>query len=1737
MIGCTVGKVVDLDVPQTEATLNYNTVINRLESKVEHKNGIGLELDGKNDKCRLYNNPEVICNLCQADVDPLIINVSLDAGKTFLDCMVDTGAGVSLLSEGVLPTLHNIDLKPSKEVTAIMGFGHNHRIPVTFYIEEQVVFDSGFTTNPIKFFIIPLEVMNHNAILGAVALKDNKLLPDLTRRELLKRTQDSLTSVGKDISLTIPFYNCLIPEFTIIPPYQCKMVKIAIPSCNKNSYKNRLVEFSGVSHSSLNFLPGILDISVKEVLIAVLNPSEKEQHVRKNFIVGSISDLGSRDGQVCIQQGTPEFTLIDPEVYWDVEKIKLEFEISTLPLSTDQQEKLISILLKYPHVLSTGDNDVGLAQNITHTIELETDKPVRIPVRRFHGPLAQEIEKECADLLESGIIQYSKSPYSAPVVPVRKPDGSLRLCIDYRKLNNVTKGDSFPLPNLIDMIYNMHGNSLFTTIDLIKGYYQIGMDADSIEKTAFSTPFGQYEYTKMPFGVKNGPATFQRGMMIALAGLPWNKVMVYLDDIIILGKNFEDHLDTLEKVLIALGSNGYKLKPKKTRICRTEVEFLGHRISEKGIQPLEKNLRGALEFPVPTTVKQLRQFLGMVNFYRRHIPNCSQIAQPLSSQTGGKTVTWTEGCQNAFTQLKEALVNPTLLGFPNYSPEASPLELYVDASNLGAGACLSQKQNGVQRPIAYISTTFSGPQKNYSTIDKELTALRWAVKSLKAFLKGVKFVIYTDHQPLIYLQNMSMVDGRVARTWEELNNYDFEIRHIVGKVNIIADALSRSPVLDQSYGDTSEMNPKSIEFIPVGFELIEVPGGADSVFRWFSLYLYGSMENHLEIRVAVVEELLKNLERYKLQEKGIRKRIRVMKCTGQVPVPEVIDSFCNIYKTRIEIYYDDERPMIYGSQFTNNICRLKCLGGIHYNYLQPIEIVQTKTNEIIININEVIPLYDDLNIAQNNIREVDIIFDQNNDYVLRNLSKHVSLNTPSSIWPPLLKIYKCHHRDLFIQNDMLYRYQHQQHKQHKQIVLSFNFLVLIVLKLHWNLAHIGRNKILDLIYRHFWNPRANQVVSDVVRCCPTCQKLKTHSSKVIPPTLKIKTNTPFDLVAMDLLQFPVTNSGNKYVTVLIDHCSKWVSVIPIADKQSVTVAEALENRILPFLPKLPNRLLTDNGMEFVAETFQIVLERFNIQHIRTSPLHPASNGICERFNRSLIQLLRCLVLENESNWDEELSSAVIIYNHTWHSSIKMSPSDFILKESHVEPAHTFPQYWDDGTPNFKPYIIGQRVAKKIIFKGHQATNKFRVRWEGPFVITVVNDNKVTYRIKRVANPNSREEKVHYSHLRKWIEIPSYLLKNPFFKEKVFQAEEEEEEDTLIDVELEYRSDDEREEVDEDKPSSDDDIDSEGEEDDFEGFGESDSSEIKTSVLAQMVQTLRNFQSVSDVSCTDGTKELVNSEISSQDNFRAEVNPFSISPILSVPCCTPNETVSPLNILSFSVANDLCTSVYSGDFKHARWTTWLENNESEEKSNRAEMDSKYKSLNFSGFESHTIRWDAVEITNDQILDRVFSPFAQIMDIPELEWDDSSLMIDELGGDQQKDILESDNSKNLKKPAGLEIDTILETIEEGSLNDELEDDEVTQSPTTLLQFLAQNYQLTNISSIHKLDELSASYSLEGEVLLKKKLTRTTSETGEPVIEELPLLIVEAPVIRPFTRSRGMVSEYDRIMSTPLEWKKRK
>ena len=364
--------------------------------------------------------------------------------------------------------------------------------------------------------------------------------------------------------------------------------------------------------------------------------------------------------------------------------------------------------------------------------------------------------------------------------------------MDYRRVNAVTKKDAYPLPNISVCLDTLAGSKLYSTLDITSAYNQIPVKKEDIPKTAFATQCGFYEYTTMPFGLSNAPATFQRVMEIALSGLQWQTCLIYLDDVIIFGKDFDEHLSRLKEVFECIRSAGLKLKPVKCHLFQHEVPFLGHVISPAGVLPNLDNVKKITKWPTPENVTDVRAFLGLGNYYRRFIKDFAQIAEPLIDLTRkNHKFVWTEKCQSAFEKIKDALVSPEIMAYPLNS--GAQFILDTDACDFSIGAVLSQLQDGQERVVAYGSKSLSKAERNYCVTDRELLAVRFFVEHYKHYLLGQKFTVRSDHQALKWLFSLKDPKSRIARWIEDLSAYDFEIQYRPGKKHGNADSMSRCP--------------------------------------------------------------------------------------------------------------------------------------------------------------------------------------------------------------------------------------------------------------------------------------------------------------------------------------------------------------------------------------------------------------------------------------------------------------------------------------------------------------------------------------------------------------------------------------------------------------------------------------------------------------------------------------------------------------------------------------------------------------------------------------------------------------------------------------------------------------------------------------------------------------------------------------------------------------------------------
>ena len=461
-------------------------------------------------------------------------------------------------------------------------------------------------------------------------------------------------------------------------------------------------------------------------------------------------------------------------------------------LTVEQTSEVCELILEDTDRFVKKDGKTGNTDWVEHGVNVQGAPPLKTS---YHGvPRAkQEIADEHVDkMLEQGVIEPSDSPWSFPTVLVTKKDGSIRFCVDYRRLNALILKDAYNLPRIDETLNTLGGAEWFCTMDLASGYWQIKMREEDKPKTAFMTRKGLFQFRVMPFGLTNAPATFQRLMDTVLRGLQWEKCLVYLDDIIVFGPTFDQTLENLRCVMQRLKAAGLKLKASKCHWFRRSVKYLEHIVSSEGIACDPDKIEVVQVWPEPTTVTQVRQFLGFASYYRKFIPNFSEIAQPLTKLTR-KSVrfSWDQSCQDAFESLKSRLVTAPVLAYPKAEGQYI---LDTDASNYAIGAVLSQVQDGEERVIAYASKALHGGQENYCTTQRELLAAVAFVEHFRYFLYGTHFTIRTDHASLKWLRNFKNIDGMLARWLATLEKYDYKFVHRKGSQHSNADALSRLPL-------------------------------------------------------------------------------------------------------------------------------------------------------------------------------------------------------------------------------------------------------------------------------------------------------------------------------------------------------------------------------------------------------------------------------------------------------------------------------------------------------------------------------------------------------------------------------------------------------------------------------------------------------------------------------------------------------------------------------------------------------------------------------------------------------------------------------------------------------------------------------------------------------------------------------------------------------------------------------
>ena len=529
------------------------------------------------------------------------------------------------------------------------------------------------------------------------------------------------------------------------------------------------------------------------LLVRCLNPTKQPVELRCGTVVGTYT--GVEEDEVDDQPSleAPACSTTQAEVPGHVQDL---FESARHNCETEEQERqLAELLRKYSTVFSTGDEDVGLTDLVEHSIPVAPGtRPIRQPPHRLGPEKEAEAERQVQELLKKGLIEPAGGAWSSPVVLVRKKDKSWRFCVDYRRLNTVTQQDAYPLPRIDESLEALAGSKFFTTLDLLSGYWQVPLDADAQEKSAFITRSGLWKWRVLPFGLTSAPATFQRLMEQVLRGLHWKTALLYLDDVIVISPDFPSHLLRLEEVLQRLQKAGLKLKPQKCELLQEEVRYLGHIVSADGIATDPEKIAAIKNWPTPQNLKQLQAFLGTAGYYRQYLPEFATVAKPLHQLTSkGAEWIWDSEAQAAFEELRQRLTAAPILGYPD--PRLEYI-LDTDASDVGVGAVLSQIQQGQERVIAYFSKTLSPAERNYCVTRRELLAVVKAVKHFRPYLYGQRFKLRTDHASLMWLCRRQEPAHQIARWLELLSEFQYSTEHRKGTKHGNADGLSRRACID-----------------------------------------------------------------------------------------------------------------------------------------------------------------------------------------------------------------------------------------------------------------------------------------------------------------------------------------------------------------------------------------------------------------------------------------------------------------------------------------------------------------------------------------------------------------------------------------------------------------------------------------------------------------------------------------------------------------------------------------------------------------------------------------------------------------------------------------------------------------------------------------------------------------------------------------------------------------------------
>ncbi|KAL7824273.1 hypothetical protein SRHO_G00342580 [Serrasalmus rhombeus] len=1154
-------------------------------------------------------------------------------GTAWLDgvqcsCLIDTGSQVSIIAQSFyLQHLSHRELCPVSDLLHIEGAA-GQTVPYLGYVEVEVQFPKSVCGTGKRFNILALISPDQSY---------NEKVPLLVGTNILKHLIDDCKKKGgvqffKSLPIKAEWAFAYLDCCQKMECESRKAYTLRVKLNSKSSVHikpNEVCMLKGICHTKFgggrykaiisepqqHSVPGgliIFDqvVDVKPVShnsfkLIVQNASTKDITLPPKAV---IAECAAVDWALPLPSTTSQWkpapvahslmvAQSEKPVSTDSLGFSLDFEGS--PVSPEFKAYILNrIHSEAPNAFARHDLDVGTLAGVTHRIELEPHMPFKERTRRVSPADFEDLKCHLQELLVCGIIEESTSPYASPVVLVRKKNGDLRMVVDYRKLNKLTKKDAYPLPRIEETFALLSGSRWFTVLDLKSGYYQLEVEPADRPKTAFTTPFGTWQFRKLPQGLTNSPATFQRTMERVMAGINLQEVIAFLDDLIIFSSTLEEHKERLMTVLKRLSDVGLKLSPAKCKFFQKSVHYLGHVISEEGIQPDPGKVSAIKNWPKPTSVKELRSFLGFAGYYRRFVRDFSKLAKPLNDLLKGEFSTrhkssghkhksssqalggrWTQDCQNAFEVIVEKLTSAPVLGFADWK---LPYVLHTDASTIGLGAALYQVQDGKPRVIAYASRGLSKSEKNYPAHKLEFLALKWAIsEKFHDYLYGSNFKVLTDNNPLTYVLTSAKLDATGHRWLAAISMYNFDIHYKSGKNNLDADGLSRIPC-----GEAEE-DADSEEFKQRVSNLINRTWQSSDEFNVLEAGAVGAVCMRHDVR------LLMNTVDEETQENG-----------SEVPAVETL--LCN--EDAVPENLDEPEPWPGQPSLPSMTQR-------DWHDLQRADASLARMIEIM----ERGVIKETLDVGKE-VAEVRLLLREHSKLVLKEGVLYRKIKRPGGETFYQLVIPQSHRGQAFE-------------------------------GVHDEVGHMGFERTIELARARFYWPKMTKYVEDKCKTCERCVRRKARAQKAAK-LVNIKVQGPLELVCMDFLTLEPDSKDIRNILVLTDYFTKYSQAFPTRDQTAKTVATVLwENFISHY--GFPRRLHSDQGANFESEVVSELCKLSGVKS-RTTPYHPRGNPV-ERFNRTLLDLLGTLSEKKKENWRKYVKPLVHAYNCTRNDTTGEAP--------------------------------------------------------------------------------------------------------------------------------------------------------------------------------------------------------------------------------------------------------------------------------------------------------------------------------------------------------------------------------------------------------------------------------------------------------------------------------------------------